>query len=51
MDGLKMWVVAVVPRGLYHASFHRSSAVFSWAPAIEIRNSSSSVIPSGVVAR
>ena len=32
-----MWVVAVVPRGLSHASFHRSSAGFCRVPAIEIR--------------
>ena len=41
---LKMWVVGVAPRGFIHWSFHRRKASFSWAPAKEIRKSSSGSI-------
>ena len=37
----RQWVVAVVARGLYHFSFRKRSAVFSYAPAIKLRKLSS----------
>ncbi|MCY1225606.1 hypothetical protein D9M72_378050 [compost metagenome] len=42
IGSLKMWVVGVAPCGRHHWPSFSRRAVFSWAPAIEIRKSSSS---------
>jgi hypothetical protein len=51
MEGLKICVVAVTPRDLYHFPSRYRNAVFCCAPAIEILKLSSSEMPRGAVAR
>ena len=49
--GLRIWVVAVVPCGMRHSLFQYRRAVFSCAPASEMRNPSSMPTPSGLVVK